>query len=180
MARAQNVDAIDLDGIDHANGPSDFGVGHQLRINFLPQVRHELLGIVQAAMTEFFRKNSCSGHNRTRQRPAASFINPGNPRDAGSAEFFLITKSAAPAHAAYYAEILMVRSEMRLVAKSPITLTSHIFTRAQLSLPCPCECEDNLVWRDVRGLFAPLLPLQCAANAAEINAQRLLRRRFGA
>jgi hypothetical protein len=72
----------------------------------------ELLGIVQAAMTEFFRKNYCSSHNRTRQRPPTNLINPGNPRDAGSAEFFLITKSAAPAHAAYYAEILMVRSEM--------------------------------------------------------------------
>ena len=112
MARAQNVDAIDLDGIDHANGPSDFGVGHQLRINFFAQFRRELLGIVQAAMTEFFRKNYCSGHNRTRQRPATSLINPGNPRDAGGADFFLITKSASPAHAAYYAEILMVRSEM--------------------------------------------------------------------
>ena len=112
MARAQNIDAIDLDGIDNANGRSDFGVGHELRINFLPQVRRELLGIVQTTMTEFFRKNYCSSHNRTRQRPSTNLINPGNPRDAGSAEFFLITKSAAPAHAAYYAEILMVRSEM--------------------------------------------------------------------
>jgi hypothetical protein len=28
MARAQNVDAIDLDGIDRADCPSDFGIGH--------------------------------------------------------------------------------------------------------------------------------------------------------
>jgi hypothetical protein len=112
MARAQNIDAIDLDGIDNANGPSDFGVGDQLPINFLPQVRRELFGIVQAAMTEFFRKNYCSSHNRTRQCPPTSFINPGNPRDAGGAQFFLVTKSASPVHAAYYAEILMVRSEM--------------------------------------------------------------------
>jgi hypothetical protein len=112
MARAQNIDAIDLDRIDNADRPSDLRIAHQLRINFLAQVRRELLGIVQAAMTEFFRKNYCSSHNRTRQRPPTNLINPGNPRDAGSAEFFLITKSAAPAHAAYYAEILMVRSEM--------------------------------------------------------------------
>ena len=112
MARAQNIDAIDLDGIDNANGRSDFGVGHELRINFLPQVRRELLGIVQTTMTEFFRKNYCSSHNRTRQRPPTNLINPGNPRDAGGAQFFLVTKSASPAHAAYYAEILMVRSEM--------------------------------------------------------------------
>src|SRR4029077_12702964 len=100
MARAQNVDAIDLDGIDNANGPSDFGVGHQLRINFLPQLRCKLFRIVQTTMTKFSRKNYCSSHNRTRQRPPTNLINPGNPRDAGSAKFFLITKSAALAHAA--------------------------------------------------------------------------------
>jgi len=112
MARAQNVDAIDLDRIDNANGRSDFGVGHQLRINFLTQLRCKLFRIVQTTMTKFFRKNYCSSHNRTRQRPPTNLINPGNPRDAGGAQFFLVTKSASPAHAAYYAEILMVRSEM--------------------------------------------------------------------
>src|SRR5947208_9233983 len=30
MARAQNVDAIDLNGIDSADHPSDFGIGHQI------------------------------------------------------------------------------------------------------------------------------------------------------
>ena len=39
-------------------------------------------------MTKFVRKNYCSGYNRTRQRPATSFINPGNTRDAGGAQFF--------------------------------------------------------------------------------------------
>jgi hypothetical protein len=49
-------------------------------------------------MTEFLGKNYRSGHNRPGQRSATSFINPGNPRDAGGAQFFLITKSAAPVH----------------------------------------------------------------------------------
>ena len=35
MARAQDVDAINLDGIDNADRPSDFGIRHQIRINFL-------------------------------------------------------------------------------------------------------------------------------------------------
>jgi len=30
MARAQYVDAIDLNGIDSADHPSDFGIGHQI------------------------------------------------------------------------------------------------------------------------------------------------------
>jgi hypothetical protein len=112
MARAQNVDAINLNGIDSADRPSDFGIGHQIRIDLLAQFRCKLLGIVQATVTKFFRKNYCGGYNRTRQRPPASFINPRDTHDPGAAQFFLATKSAAPAHAAYYAEILMVRSEM--------------------------------------------------------------------
>jgi hypothetical protein len=102
MARAQNVDAINLNGIDSADRPSDFGIGHQLRINFLAQFRRELLGIVQAAMTEFFRKNYCSGHNRTSQRTPTSFINPSNTRDTRAAQSFLVTKSAPPIHFAIY------------------------------------------------------------------------------
>jgi hypothetical protein len=112
MACAQNVDAINLNGIDSADRPSDFGIGHHIRIDLLAQFRCKLLGIVQATVTKFFRKNYRSGHNRASQRPPASFINPGNPRGAGGAQFFLVTKSASPAHAAHYAEILMVRSEM--------------------------------------------------------------------
>jgi len=112
MARAQNVDAINLNGIDSADRPSDFGIGHQIRIDLLAQFRCKLLGIVQATVTKFVRENYCGGYNRTRQRPATSFINPRDTHDTGAAQFFLVTKSASPAHAAYYAEILMVRSEM--------------------------------------------------------------------
>jgi hypothetical protein len=98
MARAQNVDAIDLGGIDSANRPSDFGIGHEIRINFLAQFRGELLGIVQATMTKFFRKNYRSRDNRTCQRTTPSLVDPGNIRDAGGAQFFLVTKSASPIH----------------------------------------------------------------------------------
>jgi hypothetical protein len=112
MARAQNVDAINLNGIDNADRPSDFGIGHQIRIDLLAQFRCKLLRIVQPTVTKFFRENYCSGHNRTCERATSSFINPRDTRNAGGAQFFLITKSASPVHAAYYAEILMARSEM--------------------------------------------------------------------
>jgi hypothetical protein len=98
MAGTQNVDAINLYGIYHANGPSDFGIGHQLRINFLSQFRRKLFGIVQATMAEFFGKNYCSGHDRTRQCSSTSLIDPRNPSQAGGAQFFLVTKSASPVH----------------------------------------------------------------------------------
>jgi hypothetical protein len=98
MAGTQNVDAIDLYGINHANGPSDFGMGHQLRINFLSQFRRKLFGIVQATMAEFFRKNYCSGYDRARQCSSTSLIDPRNPSEAGGVQFFLVTKSASPVH----------------------------------------------------------------------------------
>jgi len=98
MAGAENVNAIDLDRIDRADRPSDLGIGHQIRINFLAQLRCKLFGIVQATMTKFFRKDDCSGHNRARQRTPTSFINPSNTSDTGAAQFFLVTKSASPIH----------------------------------------------------------------------------------
>jgi hypothetical protein len=98
MAGAENVNAIDLDRIDRADRPSDLGIGHQIRINFLAQLRCKLFGIVQATMTKFFRKDDCSGHNRARQRTPTSFINPSNTPDTGAAQFFLVTKSASPIH----------------------------------------------------------------------------------
>jgi len=112
MACSQNVDAIDLDRIDYADRPSDVGIGHQLRVNFLTQFRGKLFGIVQATMTKFFGQNNGGSDNRTRESTTPCFVNSGDLRNAGGAQFFLVTKSAPPAHAAYYAELLMMRSEM--------------------------------------------------------------------
>ena len=98
VARAQNVDPIDLDGINNTDSPSDFGIRDQVAINLFAQFRRELFGIVQATMTEFFRKNHSGGDDWSCQGAAASFINPGNARDSDGAELFLVTKSAAPIH----------------------------------------------------------------------------------
>jgi hypothetical protein len=49
-------------------------------------------------MPEFFRENHCGRNHWTRQRTAARFVDPGNARDSDGAEFFLVTKSAAPIH----------------------------------------------------------------------------------
>lgn len=34
VARAQNVDPIDLDGINNTDSPSDFGIGDELATDF--------------------------------------------------------------------------------------------------------------------------------------------------
>jgi len=99
VGRAQNIDAVDLHGIDNPDRPTEVGVRDQVVINFLAQVRRELFGIVQAPVPEFFRKNDGGGYNRARQSTTASLIDPGNASDANGAEFFLVTKSAAPIHA---------------------------------------------------------------------------------
>jgi len=98
VARTQNIDPIDLDGINNTDSPSDFEITDQFAIDFLAQFRRELFGIVQATMTEFFGENHRSRDNWTRQRTATGFVNSGNAQDADCAEFFLVTKSAAPIH----------------------------------------------------------------------------------
>jgi hypothetical protein len=98
VARAQNVDPIDLAGINNTDSPSYFGIRDQVAINLFAQFRRELFGIVQASMTEFFRKNHCGRDDWTRQRTAAGFINPRNARNSDGTEFFLVTKSAPPIH----------------------------------------------------------------------------------
>ena len=96
---AQNIDAVDLDAIDNPDCPGEVGITGQVLINFFAQFRRKLFGIVQAPVTEFFRKNDGGSYNRTRQSAPASLVDPGNTSDANGAEFFLITKSTAPIHA---------------------------------------------------------------------------------
>ena len=98
VACAQNVDPVDLDGIDNSDSPPHFRAGNQLEVDFLAQFRRKLFGIVQVTMTEFFGENHCRRYDWTCQRTATGFINPGNARDSYGAEFFLVTKSAAPVH----------------------------------------------------------------------------------
>jgi hypothetical protein len=43
---AQNVDAVDLRGIDNTDRPTEIGIGDQVVVNFFTQVRRELFGIV--------------------------------------------------------------------------------------------------------------------------------------
>jgi hypothetical protein len=49
-------------------------------------------------MTKFFGENHCGRDDWTRQRAAARFVDAGDASDAISAEFFLVTKTAAPMH----------------------------------------------------------------------------------
>jgi hypothetical protein len=98
VRRAQNIDAVDFHGIDNTDRPSEVRIRDQVVVNFFAQVRCKLFGIVQAPVTELFRKNDGGGYNRTRQSATASFIDPRDASHANGAELFLVTKSAAPIH----------------------------------------------------------------------------------
>jgi hypothetical protein len=97
---AQNIDSVDLHRIDNADRPTEVGVRDQVAINFFAYVRCELFGIVQAPVTEFFRKNDGGGYNRTGQSTASSLVDPSDASGANGPEFLLVTKSTAPIHPA--------------------------------------------------------------------------------
>lgn len=85
VGRAQDIDGIDLRGIDHSDGPRDRGVVDQFMVNFFAAVGEELLRIVEPAMPEFFRKNNGGGYDRPRQRPAPGLVDAGDGGDTEGA-----------------------------------------------------------------------------------------------
>src|SRR5215468_3387439 len=105
-------------------------------------------------MSKFFGKNCRSSDDWPGQSAAPSFVNAGNVRDSCDAEFFLVTKSAAPTgHRQEVIRKLRRFSQIFLRAAFPArqicvdlrnlwtTLTRVI--REPLSLPCLYECADN-------------------------------------
>jgi hypothetical protein len=78
MACAQDIDPVDLDRIDNADGPFDSGIRNQIAINFFTQFRRKLFGIIQPTMPKFFGKNRRSGNNGAGQRTTSGFVNSSN------------------------------------------------------------------------------------------------------
>jgi hypothetical protein len=96
VARAQNVNPVDLNRIDNADGPPDFGIRNELAIDVFAQFRCELFGIVETTMPKFFGKNRRSGNDWPGQRSTSRFVNSCNARNSCDAEFFFVAKSAPP------------------------------------------------------------------------------------
>jgi hypothetical protein len=106
VSRAQNVDRIDLDGIDDADRPRDRPVRNEIVVNLFAFLPQELLGIVQLLVPKFFRKNNRRRYNRPGERPASRFINAGDGRNSERAQFALMPESAAPIHRGENTEML--------------------------------------------------------------------------
>ena len=64
VGRAQNIDRIDLDGIDDADRPPDRIVRDEIVVNLSAFLRQQLLRVVQFPVPEFLRKNNGGCYDR--------------------------------------------------------------------------------------------------------------------
>jgi hypothetical protein len=94
----QDINSIDLKVVNHPDGPDNLGFAGQFIVNLFAQLGRELFGILQLTMPKFLRQDCDRSHDRTSQRAAPRFINPGDADDADGAQFLFITKSATPIH----------------------------------------------------------------------------------
>ena len=98
VGRAQNINLIDLDGVDDANAPKNILMRHQLVIDFLTQLGQQLFRVLQFPVPEFLWQNHRRRHHWPSQRAAARFINSRDANDTKGAQSFFLTKTAAPVH----------------------------------------------------------------------------------
>ena len=98
VGSAQNIDRVDLDGINDAYRPRDRIVCNQLVVNLFAFFRQKLLRIVQLPVPEFFRKNNRRRYDRPGQRAAPCFIDAGDRRNSERAQFAFMPESAAAIH----------------------------------------------------------------------------------
>ncbi len=98
VGRAQNVDSIDLDVIDHADRPNDVGIARKIDIHAFAQIRGKLLRIIEFTMSKAVRQNDGGRDNRTGQRAAPGFIDASDARDADGPQSSFVTESATPVH----------------------------------------------------------------------------------
>ena len=95
---SQNVDRVDLDGIDDADRPANRLVRHELFVNRLPFFREELFGIVQLPVPEFLRKDDRGGNDRSGEGSTSSLVDPGDAGNAERPKFAFMSKTAATIH----------------------------------------------------------------------------------
>jgi len=98
VGRTQNIDRVDLDGIDNSHRPRERVVGQQFVVDGLPFFRQELLRIVQLPVPEFLRENHGGSYHRTGERAAPRFVDSGDGRNSEGAQLALMPETAAAIH----------------------------------------------------------------------------------
>jgi hypothetical protein len=98
VRRAQDIERVDLNGIDNSDRPRDRAVADQLVINLFAPLGEKLLGVVQPAMPEFFGENHRGRYDRAGQRTPARFVDAGDRRDTKSAQSAFMPETTATVH----------------------------------------------------------------------------------
>src|SRR5688572_5023189 len=98
MGGTQDIDRVDLDGIDHADRPENGVVRGKFLVNLLALLRQKLLGIVQPPMLEFLWQNNRGCYHRASEGTPARFINSGDRGDTESAKFAFMPETTAAIH----------------------------------------------------------------------------------
>ena len=83
VSGAQDIDRVNLHGVDNTDGPRDRLVVNELAVDFFAAFGEELLRIVQPAMPEFFGEDDGGRYDRPGERAAARFI---HARDRGDTQ----------------------------------------------------------------------------------------------
>ena len=178
VSRAQYVDRVDLDRIDHADRPRDRTVRDEIVVNLFALLRQKLFGIVQLPVPKFLRQNNRRCYNRPGERAAARFIDARDGGNSKRAQFAFMPESAAP-HAQNVIRRLRRFSQIIFPNLRQSAKSADEIIPAPQSLPCPCGSGDNSASRGERGLPSPLRLSRCVANEPETRARRLRRRKFG-
>jgi hypothetical protein len=98
MSRAQDIDGVDLDGVDNPDGPDDGVVCQKIVVNLFAFLGQELFRIVQLPVPKLFRKNDRGRYDRSGQCPASGFVDAGDGGDSERAQFTLMPEPAAAIH----------------------------------------------------------------------------------
>jgi hypothetical protein len=106
LGRAQDIDRVDLDGIDDADGPGDCVVANQILVNLFAFLGKKLLRIVQLPVPEFFRKNNGCGYDGPRERAAPGFIDARDGGDPERTQFAFMPETTATVHRRENTEML--------------------------------------------------------------------------
>jgi hypothetical protein len=82
---AQDIDRVNLDGVDNSDGPRDRLIIDQFAVNLFAAFCQKLLRIVEPAMPEFFGEDDGGGYDRPGECAATCLINAGDHGDTEGA-----------------------------------------------------------------------------------------------
>ena len=95
MGRPQNIQPVNLLGLDHRASPVDLHTHGELFKKRLTLLWRQLFGIIEHLVPEIIRQHHRRRHDRPRQRTAPRFIDPRDPTQTTRAQSALMSEAAS-------------------------------------------------------------------------------------